>query len=359
MTTRLVKVIDGDYSVEAVGAVCAGSEPILTFQECFHAAASSLGRAGQTFLNTTGADPSRPVGCSVTADPSSPPTVHTFFNTLKNSTAPCGGVATTALVGGAKSLVDVSVALDVSKDLATITLSGPSDVWFGVGFGAQAMADEPWTIIVDGTGAVTERKIGGADPEPHVPGALLTPSVTVTSSSVVGGTRTVTVTRALAGAGPSYYSFNASAVDPVVSFINAVGSGPTLDYHKNKAPAALALLPAAVGACVCPEDPPAFGQATGQLVYHATNQSVDSGLGSVAFAKGKCASSPYTNILDMNNPTCDIRAYAGGQWVRACMRACVCAGGGGDCSPSYGDNGSHLLVLASLYESSGTSLCIP
>jgi hypothetical protein len=41
-------------------------------------------------------------------------------------------------------------------------------------------------------------------------------------------------------------------------------------YHANKLPSRLTLLPvgeAAPGACVCPEKPAAFGQATGQLVY--------------------------------------------------------------------------------------------
>jgi hypothetical protein len=40
-----------------------------------------------------------------------------------------------------------------------VTLLGTDGVWFGVGFGAinLTMEAEPYAIIVDGTGAVTER----------------------------------------------------------------------------------------------------------------------------------------------------------------------------------------------------------
>ena len=51
-------------------------------------------------------------------------------------------------------------------------MSGPADVWFGIGFGASTMNDKPYAIIVDGNGEVTERKL-----ENHGPGSLLSASV--------------------------------------------------------------------------------------------------------------------------------------------------------------------------------------
>ena len=51
--------------------------------------------------------------------------------------------------------------MDSKADLVTITLTGPSSVWFGVGFNASAMKDAPWAIIVEGDGNVTERKLRG------------------------------------------------------------------------------------------------------------------------------------------------------------------------------------------------------
>jgi hypothetical protein len=244
-TTRLAKVIDGTYVVEGPGGACA--ERILTFQECFHAAAATLGLGGQTFTNETGSDPSRPAGCSATTvvapsdaddDIDAPPLdVHVFFNTLTASDTACAAGAG-ALAGATRSLVDVSVALDGSSSAAgnaTITLTGPADVWFGVGFGAQAMGDRPWTIVVDGGGdsggAVSERYLGGPDPNSHVAGDPLPPSVTVVSSSVsADGKRTVVLSRPLQGAGPHYYTFNVSATGCTVPFINAVGASPTLAY---------------------------------------------------------------------------------------------------------------------------------
>eukprot|EP01050_Picozoa_sp_SAG11_P020382 SAG11_NODE_3426_length_2455_cov_1.512309_1_plen_339_part_10 len=52
MTTRISKVVDGSYSVQTEGKACA-AEGIMTFQECFHAAATTLAAPGRLFRNTT------------------------------------------------------------------------------------------------------------------------------------------------------------------------------------------------------------------------------------------------------------------------------------------------------------------
>jgi hypothetical protein len=67
--------------------------------------------------------------------------------------------------------------------------------------------------------------------------------------------------------------------------------------------------------CVCPKDPTPFGQATGALLYHATNQSEDVGSGKAAYFRHKCQDWPATNLIEQKNPTCDIRYYGGGQWA--------------------------------------------
>ena len=125
---------------------------------------------------------------------------------MANSTAPCGGAkklrGATALAGVEGVILDV--ALDASADVATITLTGPADVWFGFGFGAVQMGDRPWTVVVevDATtrkAIVSERKLGGPNPNTHVEGDLLKPSVTLVSDtlSASGATRVVVLTRAL------------------------------------------------------------------------------------------------------------------------------------------------------------------
>jgi hypothetical protein len=108
--------------------------------------------------------------------------------------------------GNMTSLVDMGLELDATSQTATITLTGPSRVWFGVGFNASGekeatssskllpnlflssclapssaavMADSPWAVIVTGAD-VQERKLAN-----HAPGAALPPSLTVVSNTVL------------------------------------------------------------------------------------------------------------------------------------------------------------------------------
>ena len=409
MTTRITKSIAGTYTAQSQG-YC--SESILTFQECFQAAANLIGDADarHSFVNHTISRPAHPAGCSVAMDPSAPLVVHVYFNKLKTSGTKCAagakvvtgttawgaaddetctgddatsfpvnatGVqcsdlqhqpATTAdacakiccgdnrcdtwcinehkgcwtgvakegvgkcpknkqelWIGGQRHvsapstgppLVEVSVTLNATSQLAEITIQGEASVWFGVGFGAHAMGDLPWTLVADGNGQVSERKLGN-----HVAGSTLKPSVQVLSNTVDSktGLRTVVVSRPLQGATGDYFTFSTAATDATIPIIVAVGSGPEFGYHKNKSPTSITLIPidgeAAVGSCVCPQQPKPFGEATGELLYHAVaNQSVDVGTGAVGFRAHKCANWPYTDLMNNTNPTCDIRYYRGGQW---------------------------------------------
>ena len=157
MTTRIRKVIDGTYTAQADGGKCA--QPILTFQECFHAAATLIGAGGDHFFdNRTASDSTQPAGCSVTVDAKKPLAVQVLFNELGDASTGCGRGAQ-LVAAEVESLVRVSVALNATADRAELTLEGPAAAWFGAGFGAHAMADEPWTLVVDGTGVVTERKL--------------------------------------------------------------------------------------------------------------------------------------------------------------------------------------------------------
>ena len=339
LTTRLTKEIDGDYklvrSAEGGGGACDGHD-ILTFQECFHAAATTLlgGANSLRFTNTTGKDATRPVGCSVTADAAEPLLAHVFFNTMDDSTSSCGGGAgSLSAVAGASEpaslggAVHVGVSLDAARGTATIHLVGPADVWFGVGFGATSMSDRPWTLIAEGAGgAVSERRLGGPSSASHSAGDALAPSVHVTNDTTTSNRRTVVLSRPLMGASADYFSFNAS--EPALPFIAAVGTAAKLAAHRDKAAARLALLPVGshtAGACVCPQQPAAFGAATGTIQYHpVANQSADVGSGSSSgFGKYKvCKPFPATVLLDQHNPTCDIRHYRGGQWAW-CVFACA------------------------------------
>ena len=91
------------------------------------------------------------------------------------------------------------ISSKVSGGEATITLSGPAEGWFAVGFNAQVMSDSPYTLMANSTD-VWEQHLGtcGSEAE-HCPGDLLASSIKVVSKSVVDGVRTVVVTRPFVG----------------------------------------------------------------------------------------------------------------------------------------------------------------
>ena len=70
--------------------------------------------------------------------------------------------------------------------------------------------------------------------------------------------------------------------------------------------------------CICTVNPKPFGQATGALLYHTTNQTADKGSGKADHFGGggkRCNEWPSTTLLEQKNPTCDVRYYRGGQWA--------------------------------------------
>lgn len=76
----------------------------------------------------------------------------------------------------------------------------------------------------------------------------------------------------------SYYTFNTTSDSLEIPIITAIGSGPTLGYHKSKSPATLTLLPDGTktpGACICPEQPAPFGKASGDIVLVANTSATN------------------------------------------------------------------------------------
>ena len=176
-----------------------------------------------------------PFGCSALAVDES--RINVFFKSdaeFISAAANCGAGAV-RLIGSSSSLVNVSISLTEATSQAKITLTGPSDVWFGVGINAHAMADQPWTIVVEGEAnstTVTERHLGN-----HNPGSVLPPSLKVLSIDVdhEHKTRTIMVSRDLQGKDSRYYTFDLKAImetNGALPFINAIGSSPTISYHK-------------------------------------------------------------------------------------------------------------------------------
>jgi len=287
LTTRVRKVIAADYAVRAQGTC--GELVIQTAAECFQAASKLL--PNTTISTSSHNDPKAPAGCTIkhAKGAAAGGSAAASFNQAKAATGSCG-LAGSSVSGGRRSLVNLSLMLTPTE--ARITMNGPADVWFGAGFNASQMGDEPWAIIVDGKGAVTERKLVD-----QKAGTLLQSSVTVVSSTVAAGIRTVEMTRPLKGASPEYYTFELSG-SPHLNFIDAVGSTSTFSYHKSKTPSSLLLLPLSAPACVCAGKPMPFGNGAckGAIAYIATNQTEDKGAGTVNF-NNECAPQPLSQLL--------------------------------------------------------------
>ena len=111
--------------------------------------------------NATVSDAGQPGGCSAVSRGDGKGGIKALFNDAA-STVECGSGAT-LLTGAANDTavgVSLSRELDLAGDTATITLTGPGGVWFGVGFNASAMKDGPWAVVVDGgSGRVSEHKL--------------------------------------------------------------------------------------------------------------------------------------------------------------------------------------------------------
>jgi hypothetical protein len=269
---------------------------VASAEECF-AQARLLGGIGNATVHTsTGASDTMASGCTVGSMTAG--SVSAYFNTKQ--TEVCCGAGVTELSGTAPSLVGLNVRVS-SKGLVQIKLTGPSTVWFGTGFYAQSMEETPYTIIVDGVGAVTERRMAN-----HAIGRLLPASVTVLTNTVVAGVRTVVLSRPAHVSSMDYANF--SMTDLNVPFISAIGSTVALSYHKEKTADLLAMWPSAgQPVCLCSQPAAPFGSATGTIKYLPTGEE----FGFTNF----CQPEPRESVLAQKNPTCDVRSYVGGLQV--------------------------------------------
>jgi hypothetical protein len=238
----------------------------------------------------TVSDSNLPAGCSVVVHSNSSTTV--YWNRLAESPAPCGtlqgGGATVGSFNAEAASVSVTIRLDTSVPggLAPLTLSGPAGSWYGVGLNSPNydMADEPYTIVVDGTGNVSERKIGK-----HAPGTLLKQSLSLVSNTVADGRRQVVVQRPFAGLTADYYTFDPSVT--ALPVLAASGSGPVYGYHGGQTRTGGNLYFVAVDAATC-----------------ICNAGVHGTINGIPFVKD-CLPEPTGDLLAQKNPTCFADTY--------------------------------------------------
>lgn len=189
----------------------------------------------------------------------------------------------------------------------TITMTGPSDKWFAVGFNAENMHDQPYTLIANSTGVI-EQKLGTCGSEAdHCPGTQLAPTVDLVSNEVSGSQRTVVVTREFSGASGDYYSF--SAATPTIPMISAVGSSEVFAYHAAHSQGAVTIYNADGSAtCMCDNG------VTGEMCDH-------DGSSCTSFVKNCVSEAQGGDLLEQRNPTCNSGQYAGG--LKCCTHARV------------------------------------
>ena len=235
LTSRIRKQLSGGgwNDTVAVQLNSCGQE-LANADACF-AAAKGIGLSGMNITRGQGVSEKLPSGCSVRVNSTSN-TASLFFNKNNRSLAGCGG--SVAAIGGHHStaLATLGLHVDSGNDTVTITISGPADVWFGIGFNTQSMANAPYTIVVDGEGGVTERVLGD-----HMAGISLNRSVELTRHVVQDGVRTVTLKRAMHGLTPHHHTFDPAQMS--LNFIAAIGSGSSFGYHANKTTDTIALWP--------------------------------------------------------------------------------------------------------------------
>ncbi|XP_045181704.2 uncharacterized protein LOC123540595 [Mercenaria mercenaria] len=263
--------------------------------ECF-SSVEMLGIKADKKVTVSSPTNAVPHGCTVQS--SSDGTWTVTYNRFPSS-AQCS--TSSARSGTLQFDIGTKATIDLNSTTAMITISGPSNVWFGIGFNASHMADSPYTIIVNSTG-VYERQIGtcGSEAE-HCPGDPLETSVTVVSSKVADGIRTVMLTRPLKGKTMKYYTFDPSAQSQI-NMISAIGSTQLFAYHQNKTSGVLALMAKGEPNCIC--DLGSIGK-----LCETNGTSCDT------FTKN-CVPPPAGDLLSQRNPTCNSKQYAGG--LRCC-----------------------------------------
>ena len=138
---------------------------------------------------------------------------------------------------GTQTLSDgftTSINIDNDTGTTTLMLAGPSNKWFGIGFGNSNMNG---TDILMTNGSSTLRDAyssARAQPQPEA-----SQDWTLEVNSVVNGTRTIVASRANNTGDSNDYVFNASAGSLTV--IWAIGSSTTYAYHSIRGATALSV----------------------------------------------------------------------------------------------------------------------
>lgn len=320
-TDRIVKEIDGGMAPELSGDC---QSPILSQGGCTSFEALSL-PSNYVKHVTSGANASMPPGCSVTLDwdqaNNKPLHATAFFNSLNSTNSGCSAGMDARLFAAAPEtktgIPGLATWVDVSPEKLRVTLLCPPGVWCGVGYNTSTMTSGTYAIVLDGHGNVSEHQLGTESPGTVLPSTLTVESL----KKQTDGSQVVVVSRPMTSTASFTLSHNKLLANPLLHLIAAAGSGPDFAYHKEKSSFQVEMLNVGSPTCICAggADMP-FGKGTGYLQYTPPPGEPGSPGSKIPGApstklgfKKNCLPYPESTMLLGKNPSCDIRAYTGGQ----------------------------------------------
>lgn len=182
-----------------------------------------------------------------------------------------------------QNLIRLNVSLNNTNNSVYIDIEGPSERWFGIGFGSYTMANNPYAIIV--SDKIFEVKL-----DDHSPGTNLSQSFTLLEDIQIGGSRKIRLLRNMDGLNQNYYSFSNKFGN--IPIIMAIGNGKLFSYHKYRTGTSLLLNAINSYTCIC-------------------DDHISGTINSIPFQKD-CLPEPYGDLLRQKNPSCFVDKYQGG-----------------------------------------------
>jgi len=129
-----------------------------------------------------------------------------------------------------------NINIDNDTGTTTLTLAGPSNKWFGIGFGNSNMNGTD-IFMTDGSSILDAYSTSNG--QPQADSSQESGDWTLVSNTVSSGTRTIVATRANDTGNSNDYTFSASAGSLTV--IWAIGSSTTYAYHSIRGVTALSV----------------------------------------------------------------------------------------------------------------------
>ena len=151
-----------------------------------------------------------------------------LFVGLNVSMAQTKSVGPVSLGGG---IMTLKIDKNSTTSTVTVTLTGPSGQWFGIGFNASGAMTNGTDCLYYATSLVDSKITGQATPTTDTTNEWIT-----SSNTVVGTTRTLVLTRGFVG-GIGDYTF--AYADNSLNIIWAYGSGTSMTGHQSRGSSAL------------------------------------------------------------------------------------------------------------------------